>query len=131
VHKTEANPPVQRMSATKRFLVGGSQWCRRSFADLFVRQKMVEDECLGIDPQPYLRAHPLTPPRILDFSMWAHHSHCLCVLKQQPRRTRRWRTTASRWVIWCIHSHLAGGCASPATLAECGVCLAVFFGRDR
>lgn len=34
------------------------------------------------------------------------------------RRTRRWRTTASRCVFWCIHSHLAGGCASPWTLGQ-------------
>ena len=28
-------------------------------------------------------------------------------------RTRRWRTTASRWCLRCVHRFLAGGCASP------------------
>ena len=34
-------------------------------------------------------------------------------LSDENRITRRWRTTASRWYLWCIHSLLAGLCASP------------------
>ena len=52
-------------------------------------------------------------------------------LSDKNRITRRWRTTASRCVFWCIHSFVAGGCASPWSFGRAIQCVSADGSRSK